>query len=419
VQAHDAVQRAAHLQPHLRRREQADGREARASSRTCSTAACAPPPQAKRASSGFEEKLTLSLADKLVFGEDPRAFGGRLKYAFSGGAALSGRGRVHRRARHHRLRGLRPHRDLPIATANFPGAAPHRQRRQGHPRRAITSTTSSTGDEKHGEIVVYGPNVMKGYHNRDEENKAVFMGDGGFRTGDLGYLDDEGFLYITGRIKEQYKLENGKYVAPAPLEESSSSRRSSPTRWSTATTSLYNVALVVPDIPRSRAWAERAGHHVGSTDDKLLRQPEGESRLVMAEVEKYSGTFKGFERVKKIALVAPRTSPPRTACSRRAQAEAPRRLAEVRREDRAALRRWAPSIPSSAATPPRAFTSAISRALRTFTSLPRLRATLPSSSSICCSMTCARPRVPGTSGSETSPKNCAPMPPSTRRGTST
>jgi acyl-CoA synthetase (AMP-forming)/AMP-acid ligase II len=60
---------------------------------------------------------------------------------------------------------------------------------------------------------------MQGYHKRDDENKAAFTEDGGFRTGDLGYLDAEGFLYITGRLKEQYKLENGKYVAPAPLEE--------------------------------------------------------------------------------------------------------------------------------------------------------------------------------------------------------
>ena len=66
---------------------------------------------------------------------------------------------------------------------------------------------------------MYGPNVMQGYHNRPEENDEVFTPDGGFRTGDMGYIDDDGFLFITGRIKEQYKLENGKYVVPAPLEE--------------------------------------------------------------------------------------------------------------------------------------------------------------------------------------------------------
>ena len=77
-------------------------------------------------------------------------------------------------------------------------------------------------DGKQGEIIVSGPNIMVGYHN-PTENKGVFTVDGGFRTGDLGVLDDDGFLYITGRIKEQYKLENGKYVAPLPSKSSSSS----------------------------------------------------------------------------------------------------------------------------------------------------------------------------------------------------
>ncbi len=79
---------------------------------------------------------------------------------------------------------------------------------------------------------------MQGYHNRKEENDAVFTADGGFRTGDMGYVDDDGFLFITGRIKEQYKLENGKYVvarAARGAAQALAVRRS--TRWSTATTS--------------------------------------------------------------------------------------------------------------------------------------------------------------------------------------
>ena len=70
-----------------------------------------------------------------------------------------------------------------------------------------------------GEVIVYGPNVMQGYHNKPEETARVMTPDGGFRTGDRGRLDDDGFLRITGRLKEQFKLENGKYVFPAEIEE--------------------------------------------------------------------------------------------------------------------------------------------------------------------------------------------------------
>ena len=60
---------------------------------------------------------------------------------------------------------------------------------------------------------------MKGYWNLPEATAEVMTEDGGFRTGDLGKLDKDGFLSITGRVKSQFKLENGKYVSPAPLEE--------------------------------------------------------------------------------------------------------------------------------------------------------------------------------------------------------
>ena len=69
-----------------------------------------------------------------------------------------------------------------------------------------------------GEVVVYGPNVMQGYWNLPEATAEVMTEDGGFRTGDLGKMVD-GYLSITGRVKSQFKLENGKYVSPAPLEE--------------------------------------------------------------------------------------------------------------------------------------------------------------------------------------------------------
>jgi long-chain acyl-CoA synthetase len=249
---------------------------------------------------GLVEKATLAAADKLVFGTVREKFGGRLKYAFSGGSALSrdvaefidGLGITV-------YEGYGLTETSPIATANRPGA--HRIGSVGQPIPdvKIVIDKAASGDPKHGEIVVYGPNVMQGYHARDEENKAVFTDDGGFRTGDLGFLDDDGFLYITGRIKEQYKLENGKYVAPAPLEEQLKLSPFVTNAMVYGDNRLFNVALIVPDMDALKKWASDAG--ISGSDDELVQNPKVKE-FMQKEIDKASAEFKGFERVRKITL---------------------------------------------------------------------------------------------------------------------
>lgn len=249
------------------------------------------------------DKLKLSLANKLVFGKIRAKFGGRLKYAFSGGAALSkdvaefidGLGITV-------YEGYGLTETSPIATANRPGA--HRIGSVGKaiPGVKIVIDKSAVGDEKQGEIVIYGPNIMQGYHNREEENTAAFTEDRGFRSGDLGYLDDEGFLYITGRIKEQYKLENGKYVAPAPLEEQLKLSPFIINAMVYGDNRLYNVALIVPDLDALKEWATAKGLTFAD-DEKLIANDEVKA-LVKSEVDKFSQSFKGFEKIKKITLTA-------------------------------------------------------------------------------------------------------------------
>ncbi len=78
---------------------------------------------------------------------------------------------------------------------------------------------SRDGKHKTGEILVKGPNVMLGYYKDEEATAAVFTEDGYFRTGDIGYLDDEGYIFITGRKKNVIILSNGKNVFPEELEE--------------------------------------------------------------------------------------------------------------------------------------------------------------------------------------------------------
>lgn len=251
---------------------------------------------------GFFENLGLELADKLIFTKIRAKFGGKLRYAFSGGAALSKEvGEFIDSLGITVFEGYGLTETSPIATANQPQA--HRIGSVGKaiPGVRIHLDKTVAHDPEQGEIVVYGPNVMVGYHNRKEENDAVFTSDGGFRTGDLGRLDADGFLYITGRIKEQYKLENGKYVAPAPLEEY---LKLSPMILNTmiyGDNRLYNVALIVPEPEALKAAMANLG--ITGSLEELLAHPKAKE-VVMAEVDKYSSPFKGFERVKAIALIA-------------------------------------------------------------------------------------------------------------------
>ena len=71
---------------------------------------------------------------------------------------------------------------------------------------------------EHSEVLVKGDSVFKGYRNRDNLNAEIFTEDGFFRTGDQGYFDRDGYLYLTGRLKELLKTSTGKYVSPNPIE---------------------------------------------------------------------------------------------------------------------------------------------------------------------------------------------------------
>jgi long-chain acyl-CoA synthetase len=252
---------------------------------------------------GIGEKLTLAVADRIIFGKIRAKFGGRLKYAFSGGAALSkevaefidGLGITV-------YEGYGLTETSPITTANRPGG--HRIGSVGQPIPGVKVTIdkSAADDGKQGEVIVHGPNVMQGYHRRDDENKAVFTEDKGFRTGDLGYIDEQGYLYITGRIKEQYKLENGKYVAPAPLEEQLKLSPFITNVMVYGDNRLFNVALVVPDMEALKKWTDGQGLNFDSTE-KMLESPKVRAHI-LSEVERYSGEFKGFEKVKRVTLTA-------------------------------------------------------------------------------------------------------------------
>lgn len=144
-----------------------------------------------------------------------------------------------------------------------------------------------------GEIIVYGPNIMKGYHNKPDETAAVLMPDGGFRTGDRGRFDEDGFLWITGRIKEQYKLSNGKYVFPAVIEEEIKLIPEVANTMVYGDGKPYNICLVLPDFEVAARWAAREG--VSTDPDDLLRNEKFKEMLTGVIKDHLNKTFGRYE----------------------------------------------------------------------------------------------------------------------------
>ncbi len=245
--------------------------------------------------------LQNDLFDKVVFSKVREAFGGRLKWAFSGGAAISTEVAEFISAVGITVyEGYGLTETSPVVTANIQS-----HRRIGSVGRAIPEVrveidTDVTGDAEIGEIVVHGPNVMMGYFNLPDEDAAVFTPDHGFRTGDLGHLDDDGFLYIRGRIKEQYKLENGKYVVPSPIEEQLQLSGFISQVMVYGEQRPFNVAVVVPDFEYLQQWA--AEHGLDTSDlDALLNDAQVRD-LYKTEINRAQSSIKHYERVRNFVL---------------------------------------------------------------------------------------------------------------------
>ncbi len=245
------------------------------------------------------EGLALALADRLIFSKVRGRFGGRLRFSVSGSAALAREVAEFVDALGISVfEGYGLTEASPVVSANCPDHC--RIGTVGKPLSGvrIEIDRAATGDAKNGEIIVYGDNVMLGYHHREEEERQMLMPDGGLRTGDMGFVDDDGFLHITGRIKEQYKLENGKYVVPSPLEEE---LKLSPYILNAMLYGLnrpFNVALIVIDEAAVTRWAQGKKLEIkDAISDAAVKD------LIAKELETRAQHFRGYEKPKAFALI--------------------------------------------------------------------------------------------------------------------
>jgi len=169
------------------------------------------------------------------------------------------------------------------------------------------SRTGETGDD--GEILCFGPQCMIGYHKKPDQTKEVIVemnGMRGVRTGDRGRLDDDGFLFITGRFKEEYKLANGKYIHPDTIELEMKVLPWILNAIITGVGHEYNVGLIVPDIKALQHLAAKLNLSVDPNDlfDSSNSAGQQFKELLIAEVQKHlKKTVGSYEIPRKFAFI--------------------------------------------------------------------------------------------------------------------
>ncbi|MBW2533728.1 MAG: long-chain fatty acid--CoA ligase [Deltaproteobacteria bacterium] len=259
---------------------------------------------AKEGRASAWENVKFAIADKIVFSKIRAKFGGRLTMSVSSSAALNPN-----IADFFFDIGLPVYEAWgmtelsPAGTVNTPDE--YKTGSGGKPldkvRLVIDKSVTEEG-AKDGELIVYGPNVMQGYHNKPEATAETLTEDGGMRTGDRAYIDEDGFLFITGRIKEQFKLENGKFVFPAAMEEEIKLLPYVEHAMIHGLNMPHTVCVVVPDMVVLEKWATEQGL---STDPKTLCQEPAVLELYEREIREHlKGKFGSYEIPKKLIVVS-------------------------------------------------------------------------------------------------------------------
>jgi len=252
---------------------------------------------------GGLDRFLLGLARKIVFKKVQQRFGGNLRMAVSGASALSPQvAEFVNDLGIDVYEGYGLSENTAALTVNYKGHRKFGSVGKPIPGVRIEIDQSVEGSKaEDGEVVAYGEVIMQGYHNLPELTAATITENGGLRTGDLGHLDKDGYLYITGRVKEQFKLENGKYVAPAPLEES---LKLSPFINQILVTGLnrpHTVALIVVEMTAMEDFA--VSESISGSGEALLQEPRVRERI-QQELTRYGADYADFEQPENFALLA-------------------------------------------------------------------------------------------------------------------
>ena len=240
-----------------------------------------------------------AIATKLVFSKLHQKLGGRLKYAISGGAPLAPEIADFLNAIGLTVfEGYGLSETSPVICANRPDAIKVGTVGKPWPDVEI-KITPEPERERDGEIVVRGPSIMMGYYNKPEATAEVLDKEGWLRTGDIGYVDDEGFLHITDRKKELIKTAGGKYVAPQPIENALKVHSLIEQAVVIGDRRKYCVALIVPSFDGLKA---ALGRPLPEDLSALNDDPQVRT-LIQAAVDGVNTELGSWEQIKRFHLL--------------------------------------------------------------------------------------------------------------------
>jgi long-chain acyl-CoA synthetase len=235
------------------------------------------------------------LANKLVFSKVRSGIGGRVEFFISGGAPLG-----RELAEWYADIGIRIHEGYgltetsPVIAVNTPTA--HRVGSVGKPLGNVEVRIAEDG-----EILVRGPSVFHAYWNKSQETREAFVDDW-FKTGDIGRIDEEGFLYVTDRKKDLLKTSGGKFIAPQPIESSFKHHPWIAEAIVIGDKRKFPAVLILPNFAALEAFA-RTERLPFSSRQQLIGIPEVHARYADI-VRSVNEDLAQFERLKKFRLIA-------------------------------------------------------------------------------------------------------------------
>jgi long-chain acyl-CoA synthetase len=240
------------------------------------------------------KSLAWKLAHRLVYSQVRARMGGRVQFFVSGGAPLG-----KELAAWYASMGIRIHEGYgltetsPVIAINSPGA--HKLGTVGRP---LPNVEVQIAHDL--EILVRGPSVFRAYWNRPEETRDAFV-DGWFKTGDIGSLDEDGFLSVTDRKKDLLKTSGGKFIAPQPVENSLKLNPLIGTAVVLGDRRKFASVIISPAFPLLEEWAH-ANRILFSSREQLVADPRVK-KLYEGIVGELNRGLARYETLKKILLV--------------------------------------------------------------------------------------------------------------------